>query len=128
MAAPVGSGKYRADELHGVLRTAWLAFAAAALESRTTWPGAPVEVHTGFWGCGAFGGNRVVMVVLQLVAAHLAGLSRLVFHTVDHGGLAEYEVASDCLRTLLARVDTSLAAMIARMVELGFSWGVSDGN
>ncbi len=43
-------------------------------------------IHTGFWGCGAFGGNRVLMTTLQILAAEMAGLERVVFHTGDASG------------------------------------------
>jgi Poly (ADP-ribose) glycohydrolase (PARG) len=42
-----------------------------------------VAVHTGYWGCGAFGGNRVLMALLQVLAAGSAGLDQLVFHVGD---------------------------------------------
>lgn len=32
-----------------------------------------VIVHTGHWGTGAFGGNKVVMAFLQILAAKIAG-------------------------------------------------------
>jgi hypothetical protein len=62
MAAPSGGrGRYRVDEIEHVLVTAFTAFRAAALESaRSRGAGSPVVVHTGFWGCGAFGGHRVL--------------------------------------------------------------------
>ena len=48
-------------------------FRAAVLES----DGNAVVVHTGFCGCGAFGGHRVLMAMLQLVAAEkIAALAR----------------------------------------------------
>jgi Poly (ADP-ribose) glycohydrolase (PARG) len=49
------------DAIEYVLVTAFTAFRAAALESaRSRGAGSPVVVHTGFWGCGAFGGHRVL--------------------------------------------------------------------
>lgn len=37
-------------------------------------------IHTGWWGCGAFGGNRRLMAILQFAAAQLAGVDAVVFH------------------------------------------------
>ncbi|MEX1263094.1 MAG: hypothetical protein WEE66_04010 [Actinomycetota bacterium] len=31
----------------------------------------------GFWGCGAFGGDRLLMTTLQSLAAEMAGIHRL---------------------------------------------------
>jgi hypothetical protein len=70
------------DAIEYVLVTAFTAFRAAALESaRSHGAGSPVVVHAGFWGCGAFGGHRVLMTTLQVLAAEMAGLHQIVLHT-----------------------------------------------
>jgi hypothetical protein len=75
------------DEIEYVIITAFTAFRAAVLESaRSRGAGSPVVVHTGFWGCGAFGGHRVLMTTLQVLAAEMAGLHQIVLHTGDHTG------------------------------------------
>ena len=66
MAAPTGSARHMRPTLETIAVTAYTGFAAAVHESARLWPGVPVEVRTGFWGCGAFGGNRVVMSSLQI--------------------------------------------------------------
>ena len=77
---PVGGrGRYRVDEIEQVLVTAYTAFRAAVLESaRSLGPGCPVVVHTGFWGCGAFGGNRVLMTRFRWPPPAMAGVERTV--------------------------------------------------
>jgi hypothetical protein len=121
VAAPVGSGAYTRAQLELILGTAWTAFAAAVEESRAVWPGAPVEVNTGFWGCGAFGGNRTVMVRLQILAARLAGVDRLRFHTVDQAGVLDFEAGAEV-------GGAAPAAILEEMSAAGYRWGVSDGN
>jgi hypothetical protein len=88
MAAPYGgTGKYTS--------TAYSAFRAAVLESsRFTSSSNPVIVHTGFWGCGAFGGDRILMTILQMVAAQMVRVDRIVFHT-DSGAYAGVEAIAD---------------------------------
>jgi hypothetical protein len=125
MAAPYpGFGAYRLAEIETVLSTALAGFGAAVSESRRLWPETPVEVRTGFWGCGAFGGNRRAMVLLQALAARLAGVDRLRFHAAEgadevRAGLADLE-----------RVVSSqpLAAILERVRDLEYLWGESDGN
>ena len=119
IAAPVGSGRYRARELAAILTCAATGFAAAATESARLWPGAAVEVRTGFWGCGAFGGNRHVMTILQLAAARLAGVSRVRFYAFDDAGQAVLDEA----RGVRLGADP-----IDAVLERGYRWGVSDGN
>ena len=82
MAAPNGGrGRYRREEIEYVLRTAYTAFRAASLESaRSRGSTSPFVVHTGFWGRGAFGGNRVLMTTLQVLAAEMADVSNRVSH------------------------------------------------
>jgi hypothetical protein len=131
MAAPCGgSGPYQREQLAGVAVTAYTGFSAAVAESRRIWPGAPVEIRTGFWGCGAFGGNRRAMTLLQLLAARLAGVDRLRFYVFDPAGQANFSAgAADLARVLAAGApEQSTAAAIDRIAELGYEWGVSDGN
>lgn len=130
MAAPVGRGRYSRAQLGGILLTAYTAFAAAAQISRRLWPGAAVEVRTGFWGCGAFGGNRTVMILLQLLAARLAQLDRLIVYSVTQSGVLDYESGVSALRSLLAAssLDPAIADLLQQVEERGYLWGVSDGN
>jgi hypothetical protein len=128
IAAPGGgTGTYSRDDLEQVLVTAYTGFAAAALESRAMWPGTPVEVRTGFWGCGAFGGNRHAMTLLQLLAARLAGLDRLTFYVFDDAGLAAYRTGAADLEAVVAP-GGSLAEVLARVEDRRYPWGVSDGT
>lgn len=110
--------------------TAFTGFSAAVMESRRLrGADASVAVHTGYWGCGAFGGNRVLMILLQVTAARMAGLDRLVVHTGSPEGRAPL---ADALRILAEdlRTDTEWPTddLIARVDRMAFSWGVSDGN
>ncbi|MGH7281811.1 MAG: hypothetical protein ACRELY_09835 [Polyangiaceae bacterium] len=128
MAAPVGNGKYSNGQIERVLVTAFTAFSAAIAESRARWPDASVEVRTGFWGCGAFGGNRTVMVLLQILASRLAGVDRLFFYTVSEDGIADVERGVAELESLTPKGDELVASLVDRIARRGFSWGTSDGN
>jgi hypothetical protein len=132
-AIPGGRGRYRRDEIETTLITAYTGFRAAVLESRglrgsangfPSW----IVVHTGFWGCGAFGGDRVLMALLQLVAARLAGLHRLVFHTGPPGGDAPLREAAALLADLPGDEPSAIDTLIDALDARGFRWGVSDGN
>jgi len=128
-APPGGHGAYRAGEIESILVTAMTGFRAAVIESARIGPaGAAVVVHTGFWGCGAFGGNRVLMALLQVVAARLAGLDRLVFHTGGPGGEAPLAEGLETLARLTGGVRTDTSRLIAALATYGFRWGVSNGT
>ncbi len=128
-APPGGQGRYTEDEISSILATAYTGFRAARLESaRLQGEGTRVAVHSGYWGCGAFGGNRVLMATLQAVAAGMAGLDRLVFHTGGPGGDAPLDRSLGVLDELLGGGPLRTGSLIERLVEMGFAWGVSDGN
>jgi len=130
-APSYGSGRYGRDEITFILKTAYSGFLAARVESRCGREDKPtVSVHTGFWGCGAYGGNRVLMTMLQVLAARLAGLDRLVYHTVDVEGTDRYDEAvailEDDLGAFAGPLETG--SLIDEIEAMGFEWGVSDGN
>ena len=128
LAAPAGGrGPYDRAELEDVLATAHTGFAATRRESgRLGGPGARPIVHTGFWGCGAFGGNRAVMTVLQALAADLARVD-LVFHAGAGRGPAD---AEEALREYVGlRGDgTGVDAIVDGLLRGGHRWGVSNGT
>jgi Poly (ADP-ribose) glycohydrolase (PARG) len=118
------------DAIEYVLVTAFTAFRAAALESaRSRGARSPVVVHTGFWGCGEFGGHRVLMTTLQVLAAEMAGLHQIVLHTGDHTGAAAVSKVRRFLKEhLFDGSPLAVGEAIHRIEGVGFEWGVSDGN
>jgi len=130
-APPGGYGIYRKEEIEFILATAFSGFVAARLESLRSSSLLPqVAIHTGFWGCGAYGGNRTLMALLQVLAAQLARIDKLVFHTVDHGGSDALAAATRALREIAGRQQQPipLRQVLAGIVDKRFRWGVSDGN
>jgi hypothetical protein len=109
------------------LTAAYTGFSAARAESRALVGDAPQTiVHTGFWGCGAFGGNRRLMTVLQCLAGELAGVE-VVFWAVGEPGVT---LATEARRWYeqLRQGCTAVDGILDRLVEEKFEWGVSDGN
>jgi hypothetical protein len=65
------------------------------------------------------------MTLLQLLAAQLAGIEKLVFHTGDAASLATVETA----QALLIRLETPvLAELLAALRLEDLRWGIGDGN
>ena len=128
IAAPYGGrGRYRSAQIELAISTAYSGFRAAVLESRRTAdPDAQVAIHSGFWGCGAFGGNRVMMTLVQILAADMAGVDQLVLHVGDPSGRTKVERALALARDLATAA--SAADLIARIEAIGMSWGVGDGD
>lgn len=132
IAAPCGGrGEYTLGQIERILTTAITAFAAACSETaRSRGESCQTVIHTGFWGCGAFGGNRKLMVAAQRLAGWAVGVEALVFHTADEAGAAETQIAIDVAQGIALRCGASCSLrMLAEHLEmLGFRWGVSDGN
>ena len=47
-----------------------------------------IIIHTGNWGCGAFGGNVELHTMLQIIAAVSAGVDEMIYHAVDEKNLS----------------------------------------
>jgi Poly (ADP-ribose) glycohydrolase (PARG), Macro domain fold len=127
-ALPGGYGTYAGGEIRTILVTAFTGFRAAVLASEGLAPGSSVVVHSGFWGCGAFGGNRVLMSALQVVAAGMAGLDRLVLHTGGPDGDGPVEDAQEAIEELIGANGVETEAFIGKLVARRIPWGISDGN
>lgn len=131
MAAPFGGvGKYTRPQIEEALLTAHSGFRAAVSESkRAHGDGVAVVVHTGYWGCGAFGGNRELMAALQMIAARIAGVDLLVFHTGDKSGAVPFSKAREFIDATSKGLDAiPLRSLLDQIVARGYEWGVSDGN
>lgn len=121
-----GHGRYALAEIHDALATAYSGFAAARADTAAALgDGAEVVVHTGHWGTGAYGGDRVLMATLQLLAAGLAGVDRLVFHTVSEAGAPPVARAQALLAGLAGQ---TLAQTVAEIDAMAFAWGESNGT
>lgn len=130
-APPGGSGNYTRRQIEFVLATAFTGFSAARIESaRETAETPEVAVHTGYWGCGAYGGNRVLMALLQLLAARLARVDRLVFHAGREVGALDFEDAERFIDDLTSGgpPPRNLSDLIAQIESMDWPWGGSDGN
>lgn len=128
IAAPSGGiGRYQRRDVDHAVTAAYVGFAAAVAESQRAWPGTPTEVRSGFWGCGAFGGNRVVMTAVQLLAARLANVAHLRFYVFDDRGLDNFRAGAAALDDAMMGAST-VDAILDRLIARGFEWGVSDGN
>ncbi|WP_395749252.1 hypothetical protein [Prosthecobacter sp.] len=130
ISAPTGIGVYSRRQITDILQTATSGFMAAALESaRQNVAPTEVTINTGWWGCGAFGGNRTLMALLQMLAARLAGVGHLTFHIGPASELFHFDEARAFLdlvteNTQIARLST----ILDEIEKLHFSWGQSDGS
>jgi hypothetical protein len=133
MEAPSrGKNEYTLAQITDIFTTAYTAFMAIKhLDPIPTISSYPVvTIHTGNWGTGAYGGNKIIMAILQIAAARAADIDRLVYHTFSNEYSSAYREALDLLTQKLIpggkRIKTQV--FLKQIQELGFRWGVSDGN
>ncbi len=94
-----------------------------------TWTTMPVVVHTGYWGLWCVRWEPGPHDAPQGLAAAMAGLDRLAFHTGDPGGRASLDAALRLTRDDLSTGETvETRVLIGRIGTMGLEWGVSDGN
>ena len=136
VSAPYGgSGNYTEEDMLKVLITAYTGFSCARKESERLVPENPKTViHTGFWGCGAFGGNRELMTILQCFAANLAKVD-IEFWAVNDSGVKVAQESYNFYhsfiypRSIKNRSITSFTrSFLSRLVARRYQWGESDGN
>lgn len=73
------------------------------------------------------------MALLQFLAAHLASIDELVFHTVNND-----EPCNDAYKIFKAQLpsgagggsnsDLTVSKVLQNLEEMNFKWGMSDGN
>lgn len=117
-----GAGPYTRLEVEDALQNAYTAFRAAAVETA-----GPTEVRTGFWGGGAFGGDRELMVTAQLLAARLAGVDAVVVYTFDAASAPVAEAARERAEALAAPGDR-VGTVVDRLLARGYRWGAANGT
>jgi len=129
-APPGGTGAYGSTTIRYILTTAYTGYRAAVRESQRLKSNvSPVVVHTGFWGCGAYGGNRTLMAALQIIAAGLAKLDYPAFHTGEHSGAAFlHQARALCREELGATQPIRTADIVARLTGLEYEWGQGNGT
>lgn len=129
--APIFSGNrdYSEAEIAFALRTAYSGFRAIVLASVSHWSAVrPIVLHTGNWGCGAYGGNRQLMLSIQMMAARLAGLHKIVFHC-GSDPVEDVETFDSILRTkFLFSPGARISKVLQKLSSNGFRWGTPDGN
>ena len=132
MDAPAGGqGIYEERTLVDIWTTALTAFYGAVCEAKASNGDSPeCTIHTGWWGTGAYGGNRTLMAIMQVIAARAAGVTRLVFHTVDSSGAADFDAACSHpgLNEFLSGTSLDPKAFLRYCAAQSFRWGVSNGT
>jgi len=120
IAAQQGSAglPYTTEEIQQVLVRAYSGFRSAVSQC----PDGSTAVHTGFWGCGAFGGNHTLMAMCQIIASEMAGVKQLIFYTFDEHGSTQLDKAVGQINSFGKSIlDTN--TLLTRIRAMDFKWG-----
>ena len=129
MEAPSGGkGNYTFQQIFDIFQTAYTAFSAARTESQAyAGADAKIKIHTGNWGTGAYGGNKVLTAYLQFLSAASAKIDTLVFHSSDSESCQNaYQLFVDTISSDKSQIN--VLKLLKELVGKGFQWGESDGN
>lgn len=61
-------------------------------------------INTGNWGCGVFGNNLHIITIIQLLAAYLADIDLLVYHTFDKKGTQGFSKGKELFENMISSV------------------------
>ena len=117
-----GGGRYTLSQLKFIFQTAYTGFKACRKSSKNQ-----ICIHTGNWGCGAYGGNVSVMAILQLAAAAAADVNKIVYHSFDNSSSAKYKKALSILTPYISQGIT-MSELFNLILEQNWEWGVGNGT
>jgi hypothetical protein len=133
-----GRGGYSKATIQDILVTTYTGFLACKLEANreaklNNSGERPREViiHTGNLGCGAYGGNGVIMAILQIAAAKLAGINTLFYHTFDNKFNQLFIEGEKKLNNIWPKEHQQQITMdqfIEAVEKLKLQWGVGNGT
>ncbi|CAF1283587.1 unnamed protein product [Didymodactylos carnosus] len=137
-----GQDSYEISEINYILSTCYTGFMAAKLlaskthqlnvmkSRRSSSAGSSLKtiIHTGWFGCGAYGGNRTLMLILQIIASRLAQINEIVFHTLTDDFKQEIIDADSCVKELTKPNGIDIQQLIEHLQQKNFKWNVSDGT
>jgi hypothetical protein len=139
-APSYGRGSYTREQVDYILVTCYTGFKAAqvlagkthALNTRNARASISrggsfrTVIHTGWWGCGAYGNNRQMMILTQILAAYWAQVDEIVFHTQTNDHQKDIDAAKGFVTKLLQ--EKRIEDMIDQIVRLNLQWERSNNT
>jgi hypothetical protein len=142
-APSYGSGFYSRGQISYIVKTAFTGFYAARilakvarkLDDRTnnsgqtnqgassSNPSLETVIHTGWWGCGAYGNNPQLMMSVQMLAAKWAGIDRIIFYAADENS-EDVKRAQELVKEWEQL--SSLKELVDKILDRGFKWSESN--
>jgi hypothetical protein len=144
-APSYGEGCYTRDQINYILTTCYTGFKAAQVlgnktHAMNTGNSAPNQrrasqsgtntfrtiIHTGWWGCGAYGNNRQMMLITQILAANWAQIDRIVFHTQTKEHQKDIDDATEVVEKLFH--GKQINEIVDEIFNLNLEWDKSNNT
>lgn len=121
-----GHGVYTSKQINQIVETLVSSFSAAVYRNqdsegreRTT------TIHSGEWGCGVFGGNKILLFASQMICASIAGVDSLILHTKDEISVVK---AQELYNFICSKHIQSAADAVTTLFTQHFEWGIVENN
>lgn len=118
MKAIEAKGKYTEEQILLLLKTVLVAFSGAEKVSHAKMK--DISIHTGNWGCNNLGNNKELIYLLQIIAASVTGIKKIIFHKADENSLSNAKEKFSHLLPDLPKT-TNLKRLVEEILEIGFS-------
>ena len=134
-----GYGAYTKEQVEFILFAAFAGFKAAKLLANKTYalnrsqplptaanplPRIRTVINTGWWGCGAYGNSRRMMLITQLLAAHWARVDEIIFHVQSSDYQKDIDRAQEVIPKLLREKTVNDA--VREILRLNLRWEKSN--
>jgi hypothetical protein len=134
-----GEGVYTKEQIKYALRACYTAFKAAKIMAEKTYlmnlgrdqkqdytnhDVLRTNIHTGWWGCGAYGNNRQMMIITQIIGALWANIDTIRFHTENDNYQEDINSALEKVKALKSRPDFEEA--IEGIYRMNLDWKKSN--
>lgn len=117
-----GNDLYTQYEIQLILKTLLVGFSACARRTSASKRNECV-IHTGNWGCGAFGNDKELIYFCQILCASVCGVSKLVFHGLSDEDSKILETAK---KKLAEKSDSQ--NLTDFLMAQNYRWHFGDGN
>lgn len=128
-AYPIPNGEggmpYENEILKSLLEIAVAGFSAAKAEAGSK----HLVINTGNWGTGVFGHNPLLVAIVQIIAAQIAGVNELNYYIPNWKNLGLIEQSKEWMRTNFSEKEYTLDALCNIIINSkSFNYGSSDCN
>lgn len=125
MCPPLGSGRYTKEQIEYLLETVLCAFGGGA-KSEYALKKTNLILHTGNWGCGAYGNNEELIYLVQIFGAMATGFSKIIFHNPNEEALKKAKEDFETLPFFNYGGVLSYQKLVEHILDKRFAWTRED--